>query len=410
MGVRYVFLLGLALAFGGLPTRIGTGQAAAETSPAGGACRAIRLLAGSEQDAGPLLQACLDATPAGGILALARGRYLIATPVKLRHPLSLTTQKLKPSDPPCFINERRCAVLRLAISPAQATGAIMPFDVASDDVRLDHLVFVGMRRTDPGLSAQRCASDKERPLAGGLRITGDRIVITRSVFRDMSCYTALEYGSGVGSIITYNAFIGNGTHNAKMQWADGLTIHSAQNFIVENNNFIDNTDVQLIFGSCVNCRITDNDFTHSGKEDGGSFAEIMLQAWPRATSGNYTDTQVSGNKIDCGAMLRCGFGIMIGSTPWYAAPAFGGAVFGNHVRGAMLALNVEDLTGPMVIEHNELEPSTGTFPSMCGPRRISDVSANISLKSRPFLSSMPTDLTSTAEHYCILNFAIAPRV
>ena len=91
---------------------------------------------------------------------------------------------------------------------------------------------------------------------------------------------------------------------------------------------------------------------------------------PKATSGDYTGTQVTRNRIDCGTQHRCGFGIMIGSAPWYTAPAFGGAVTDNRVRGAMLALNVDTLTGPMVITRNDLAVSTGTYPGMCGPQRI----------------------------------------
>lgn len=282
----------------------------------------------------------------------------------------------------------------------------MPFDIMSNAVRLDSLVFQGTRLSDPGLSEKRCASDKERPLAGGLRINGDNVSITRSVFRDMACYTALEYGSGTGAVITSNAFTGNGTHTANLRWADGLTIHNAKRFQVSGNRFHDNTDIHLIFGSCIGCSVTDNQFSHSGTEEGGSFAEIMLQAWPKATSGDFTGTQVTRNMIDCGPQHRCGFGIMIGSTPWYEAPTFGGAVTDNKVRGAMLALNVDKLTGPMVIERNDLNSSTGIYPTMCGPRSIQGITTNISPASRAFLPR-PKSAKISSTHHCILNYKIA---
>ncbi|WP_242153891.1 right-handed parallel beta-helix repeat-containing protein [Sphingomonas sp. BAUL-RG-20F-R05-02] len=285
-------------------------------------------------------------------------------------------------------------------------GAIMPITIDSNAVRLDHLVFQGTRLTDPALSARRCASDKKRPMAGGLLVNGNSVTITRSVFRDMACYTALEYGTGVEAVISDNTFIGNGTHNTLLHWADGLTIHTAQRFQISSNRFRDNTDVQLIFGSCVGCTITNNNFNHSGTAEGGAFAEIMLQAWPNATSGDFTGTQVTRNTIDCGAQRRCGFGIMIGSAPWYEAPTFGGAVTDNRVRGAMLALNVDYLTGPMVIAHNDLEAVSGTYPSMCGPQRISGASANFSARSRMVLPLTATDTATTAKHYCILNYSI----
>jgi hypothetical protein len=370
-------------------------------------CAAVATLAGDRQDAGPALQACLDATPAHGTVVLPAGRYRIATPVHIRRAVTLTTRGLARTAPSCFANEQRCALLHLAISPAATTGGIMPLEVTSDAVRLDHLVFQGTRLSDPAGSAKRCAVEVLRPMAGGVRIAGNAVVVTRSVFRDMGCYTALEYGTGVGAVITDNAFVGNGTHNVLLGWADGLTIHTARKFRVSGNRFHDNTDVQLIFGSCVDCTVTQNVFTHGGTAAGGSFAELMLHAWPKATSGDYTGTQVTRNRIDCGTKRRCGFGIMIGSAPWYAAPAFGGAVTDNRVRGAMLALNVDTLTGPMVIARNDLSVSTGTYPGMCGPQRIGGVAINIAPAARAFLSPPASGRTSST-HHCILNYSLAP--
>lgn len=370
-----------------------------------GACDALSSLAGDVRNAGPALQACLDATQPGGTVAIPPGRYLIATPIRILRPVVLRTQGLDAAAPPCFANEARCALFHLAIVPALAGDAIMPVDIVSNAVRLDGLVFQGTRLSDPGLSKKRCASDKERPMAGGLRINGDNVLITRSVFRDMACYTAVEYGSGTGSVIRNNAFTGNGAHNVNLRWADGLTIHNARRFQVTDNRFRDNTDVQLIFGSCVDCTVTNNHFSHSGTEEGGSFAEIMLQAWPKTTSGDFTGAKVARNMIDCGPQYRCGFGIMIGSAPWYEAPAFGGAVTDNKVRGAMLALNVDKLTGPMVIERNDLNSSTGSYPTMCGPRSIQGVTTNISPASLIFLSR-PKSKRVSSTHHCILNYKV----
>ncbi|WBO22730.1 right-handed parallel beta-helix repeat-containing protein [Sphingomonas abietis] len=397
----------MAIALDGVLGLIGEDQAVASPGSNAEPCIAMTRLVGGVSDVGPALQACLDATPANGKVALPPGRYLIATPIHLRLPITLTTLGLSPVSAPCSADERRCAQLHLAIAPAVIASAIMPFDIASDYVRLDHLVFQGTRLTDPGLSAKRCASDKERPMAGGLRVSGTGIVIHRSVFRDMACYTALEFGHGAATVISGNDFVGNGTHTAKLRWADGLTIHDAKGLRVLSNRFRDNTDIQLVLGGCTGCTVADNRFGHSDAAGGGSFGEIMLQAWPKATSGNFTGTRVVRNKIDCGPQRRCGFGIMIGSTPWYDAPAFGGIVAGNRVAHAMLALNVDRLTGPMAIDHNQFIASPGTYPSTCGPRRV-DVAVNVSPDSRPFLSSaMPASAISYRG--CILNYAIVPE-
>lgn len=364
---------------------------------------------GGVHDAGPALQACIDATPKGGSIALPPGRYLIATPVAIRRPLTLTTRGLATDAPPCSSNERRCAILHLAVADdaLSASAAVMPFDVEGGNVRLEHLVFEGTLRTDPQLSARRCASHTHRPMGGGLRVSGDHVVIRQSTFRSMACYTALEYGTGSDVEIIGNDFIANGVHTQLLRWADGLTIHSATRFRIAGNRFRDNTDVQLILGGCVSCTITGNRFRHDGAASGGSFAELMLQAWPGATSGDFTDTTTTGNDIDCGPKQRCGFGIMIGSAPWYDAPAFGGSVVANTVRRAMLALDVDRLTGPMTIDSNQLVVTPGTYPSNCGPRRI-DAAANVSPDSRRFLTRSVTKASAATYSRCILNYTIEP--
>ena len=397
-------LAGLAVLLGVVAATLGADRTLAAGAAVAAPCRALTLAANRTTDAGAALQACLDATPAGGRIELAPGHYRLATPVRLDHPLTLTTRGSTPDAPACSTNERRCALLHLAIAAAPpSAGAVMPFEVASDRARIDRLVFVGTRRSDPALSARRCALDTERPMGGGLRVNGNAITITRSVFRDMACYSALEYGRGAGAVIRDNDFTTNGTHTAELRWADGLTIHDVTGFRVTDNRFRDNTDVQLILGGCVGCTITNNRFAHGGTAAGGSFAELMLQAWPNATSGDFTGTRTAGNRIDCGARRRCGFGLMIGSAPWYAAPAFGGTVTRNRVRGAMLALNVDSLTGAMTIADNDLATASGTWPSACGPQRTAPAAANVSPASRGFLAPATIPAGATARRYCILN-------
>ncbi len=279
----------------------------------------------------------------------------------------------------------------------------MPFDIDSNAVRLDHLVFQGTLLSDPNLSAKRCAVEKDRSIAGGLRVRGDMLVINRSVFRDMACYTALEYEDGVSTVFIDNDFTGNGLHKGPLHWADGLTIHQGKNLNVSGNRFRDNTDVQLIFGECIGCTVADNRFSHSVAAGGGSFADLMLQAWPKVTSGNFTGTKVVRNTIDCGPQHRCGFGVMIGSAPWYDAPAFGGSVTDNIVRGAMLGINVDRLTGPMTIERNQVSASPGMYSSNCGLRQVTKA-INISPESRRFLTM--STASEVSYRGCILNHVI----
>lgn len=191
-----------------LPALLASGSArTASTEPADrGPCASIQAFAGSQKDAGPAFRACLDQTPAGGTIALPPGQYLIATPVRITRPVILRTQDSGDAAPPCFADEKRCAVRHFSIRPDGGAGAVMPFDINSSNVRLDRLIFEGARLSDPAITARRCSSDKERALAGGLRINGSENSITRSIFRNMGCYTALEYGGGHDALISNNLF------------------------------------------------------------------------------------------------------------------------------------------------------------------------------------------------------------
>ena len=380
----------------------------AQAQPArSAACAGVAELAGKQMDAGPALQACIDAIPPQSVIAFAPGRYLIETPVRIRRAIRLTTQASVRASVTCMTDAPRCAVLHLAIDPSKAGAAVMPFDIDSADVRIDRVIFEGTRVSDPRLSKMRCATEGQRPMGGGLRVNGSRISITRSVFRDMACYTALEFGGGTESVISNNGFLRNGTHIVAQAWADGLTIHGGHGLRIVGNMFRDNTDVQLIFGGCVACEVRANRFEHGGSAAGGAFAELMLHAWPGAKTGDFTGTVVHGNNINCGPLHRCGFGIMLGAAPWYNAPTFGGIVRGNRVRGAMLAMNVDRLSGVMRVTGNDLQGAAGTYPTACGPRSLPAAPLNIEPSSKAYFQGHAPPRT-TSVHYCILNFSPAP--
>jgi len=383
---------------------------AAKAEPA--SCAALAGMANRDVDASQVLQACIDATPVGGALALRPGRYVVGAPIALSRAISLSTVHAGRSEWRCGTQQKlRCATLVVHIRPSVSTKLVMPFDVEADDVHIDHVIFSGMRATDPVSSTILCLSATQRALGGGVRVNGSNIVISDDVFRDFSCYSSLEIDGGRNILISKNQFLNNGDHTSRMMWADGLTIHEGLSFIVKNNVFTNNTDVQLIIGGCIDCNIAENNMNHNRSAAGGSFAELMLQAWPKATSGRFDGSQVSDNQIDCGPARRCGFGIMIGSAPWYAAPASGGAVIGNRVANAELGIDVDDLSGPMEIIDNRVSGGIGRVHGACGDRQIT-AGINISPTSRRFLSTKDTSdpamkLASSGTYAgCILNYPV----
>jgi hypothetical protein len=377
-----------------------------------GVCPAILPYLGSNQDASSALQRCIDQTPAGGQLALPPGHYTFLSPIVIHQAMTLTTIGQSPGNSPCTASDERCATLRITaapqVRPAPGKSATMPVSLMANGIVIDHVIFAGFRKSDPGGTQAVCLVKPIRALGGGVRASGNGIQVTNSVFKNFSCYSAFEFLGGSGLRISNNIFADNGTHAGHL-WADGLTIHDGSNIVVSNNQFVDNTDVQLIMGGCKNCQITGNTLRHVSGPGGGSFADLMVQAWPHATSGRYDGTTVSHNSIDCGSYKACGFGLMIGSLPWYNAPVSGGVVSDNSVVNAQLGMNVEGLSGPMQIRNNKISGDAGTSAANCGEKAIHN-SVNIAPDARRFLSSDsnndPAMKAASGDSYtnCILNY------
>lgn len=182
-------------------------------------------------------------------------------------------------------------------------------------------------------------------------------------------------------------------------WADGVTIHDSRGARVEGNVFRANTDVQLILGGCRNCTIRRNVFRHSASFIHASFVELMLHAWPNS-SGDFSRSITSENDINCGVARRCGYGIMIGGEPWYPTRTLGGMVSDNRVAGALVALNVDRLTGPMTIVRNSASRSGGLADSDCGRRMWSAI--NISPQSVHLARTDAKQFSSIDTAKCIL--------
>lgn len=368
----------------------------------GRACADLAGLANGAADASAALQACFDIVDDGGELALRPGRYLLRRPVKLVRPLTLRTAGVQTSAPACGLGDSRCAVLVFRMVPG-AEGGPLPFEIAADSVTLDHLVFEGSRLAEPEIARAMCLSKSERALAGGVGARGNYLRVTASVFRDFACYTAFEFRAGKAATIENNLFARNGTHDVEQMWSDGLTVHGGERLTIRGNRFVDNTDIQLIFGGCAACSVTGNRFRHGKAAAGGAFAELMIHAWPdNATTGRFDGSRFAGNDIDCGPVPRCGFGIMIGAAPWYDAPTRGGEVTGNRVRGAMLGINIDGLTGPMTIAGNDIEAKPGRYPSGCGPREVA-TGVNIAPASRQHVVGAPARASAVSWRGCILN-------
>ena len=364
-------------------------------------CAPLDMVRNTANDATPALSECIGTMAGKGTLYLRAGTYRLSTPLIIDRTIAIETAS-PASGPACSkITGMHCAVLAIGRMQPQPTAGVMPVEIAAPNVRFHSLAIAGTGQEDTTWRQRICLDQHSRPLGGGMRIKADGFEMTNVLLKGASCYTALEVVKGVKGLTLKDNVIGpNGNHGIKDMWADGVTVHDAVNTVVTNNLFKDNTDVQLIFGGCIGCTITKNRFIHSRDFAHASFAEIMLHAWPD-TSGNFTDTVTSGNSVDCGADRRCGYGIMIGGEPWYPSKASGGTVNGNRIANALMAINIDKLTGPMDIRDNAVSGSGGTANSDCGPRDWPAI--NISPQSQKFMVDRPKQYASLNTGKCLLN-------
>ncbi len=166
-------------------------------------------------------------------------------------------------------------------------------------------------------------------------------------------------------------FLANGS-TATLQWADGLTLLGCEDCDVTGNVFQDNTDLDLVFGGGRRTVISGNVF----RQRVNAFAAIGLDNFNGTQSGDFSDTLISDNAIDCGDLL-CDFGLSIGPHAWYGSPNIqGGSITRNVVRGAKIGILAEGAgtqSGPTAIVGNLVSgtPACGTLQAFfCGSQPV----------------------------------------
>lgn len=363
-------------------------------------CVKLNEVANAQEDASPSIMACISRLADHATLRLLPGEYHIRTPLIVSRPITIETAVSFPARSCRIADSNGCAVFILEEIPKQPLPAMMPIEIHAPDVTLRAIAVTGSNTRSAAWKRRVCLDNNTRPLGGGIRVRGSGFRLQNALIRNVNCYSALEIvGSAKHPSVFDNTIGPNGSHDIHLMWADGLTIHDASGALVERNFFLDNTDVQLALGGCRECIIKENIFRHSGVFVHASFAELLVHAWPN-TSGNFTGSILSRNDIDCSKAKRCGFGIMIGGEPWYPSQTFGGTVSDNRIANALLALNVDLLTGPMKITNNRVSRSGGIANSDCG-RKIWPA-ANISPSSLKFAQTDLKDFASVSTSKCII--------
>jgi len=328
-------------------------------------CEAVRNLAGTATDAAPGIQGCINAAASGGVVEIPAGVYQLDGHVNITAvPITLRTEGTDMTQPQCARTNHSCAELMASTSFGD-TGGIL--QVLAPGSVVDHIVLNGNKTARANTaSGTECASFNNF-YGHNMRLVCSQCTLSNSVSKNTLCGTGCEVsGAGSDVLLWRNIIADNGVHNQSGMWADGVTVHDYTDSTFTENEFVDNTDVDFIFGGCERCIIQDNVLWHTTAFAGSSFAALMLHAWP-STSGNFTSTDTSRNHIDCSSDWRCGIGLYLGSDAWYITDVFGGAVHHNIVTHGAQGLAIDD-AHDMAVFTNPVSNPAASVDCSCGTR------------------------------------------
>ena len=332
-------------------------------------CPELQAYIGKPTDCTAVLQMCINRTPTAAPLEIQPGVYSLAGQAQLTKAITLRSAG-KAGQPPCKVTGHSCAELKALPALYDQFGLLR---VTGSGVTVSHIVLNGNRQARAGTPAYTMCStlqDNSRGTNGAFFCSS--CTLTGSVSKHALCGTGFVVsGSAQKVTVTQSTFAENGVHNVKNLWSDGLTVHDAVSSTFTHNTFIDNTDIDLIFGGCKSCTIQHNTITHGAAAAGGAFAALMIQKWP-STSGCYEDVDVSHNSVDCGPNRQCGSGIYIGSESWYPETPYGtltpgttsGAIHDNSVVNAMNGLYIA-AQGLTIYKNGVLNAHGVSIPNSC---------------------------------------------
>jgi hypothetical protein len=360
-------------------------------------CSGVTADIGGVTSASAQIQSCLDATPSGGTLELPAGVYRITTELQFSKPLTLRTAGTAGAATNCLeLGGPACAILR-ADANLDVPRGFVRFG-ATTGVTVDHVVLDGNRGARLGsTAAATCAGGSNGAGFNASTAGCTGCSFTRGVSARALCGTGWEW-RGDQATVTHSVFRENGAHTVQNMWSDGLTLLQSDGASVTDSTFVDNSDVDLIFGGGTNATVQNNTVSHIAQ---GSFAGLMLDNFNGGTSGDFTGTTVSSNVINCGAQ-QCDFAIDLGPHAWYlSANIIGGTVTANTAIGGKFNLQAEGagtVASPMSVFANTLgsAPTSGAF--QCGTRATT--SFNISPDSHVATGAGPAPTGAITFHQC----------
>ena len=289
-----------------------------------------------EASASAAIQACVDQIGANGTLELPPGSYLMSSQLRFRFPFTLRTRGLAGSTATCT-QGADCATLKASPLLAEKFGILFVGGegVAVERFVMDHVTLDGNRAARLiGVARDRCVAGDNRYGFNASIESCTSCSVTYSASVNAVCGTGLAW-SGSKATIERNVFANNGDNDTPYLWSDGLSVVLADDSSIQENRFIDNSDVGLISFGSARTRILNNVVTQDKIK---AFAGFMLDS---LQTGDFSDSTISGNTVSC-APGKCFFAVNIGPSPWYPKnkPVFGGRFEGNTISGGTIGLNI----------------------------------------------------------------------
>lgn len=176
------------------------------------------------------------------------------------------------------------------------------------------------------------------------------------------CGSAMTVGDSSNFQIYGSMFFNNGRQPEDANgitglWADGLTVYKCVDATIRDNDFWDNTDIDLGVNGGPGCAVYRNTISHVGRY---AFAGLVAGD-PSRSGGEFSNNVVSSEPN----ML--GFGILVGCHPWQ--PCTGSyasnlSVHDNRSTGAVINLAVDGLNGGS-IRNNKMSGARGDRVMNC---------------------------------------------
>ncbi|WP_324961761.1 hypothetical protein [Oligoflexus sp.] len=207
--------------------------------------------------------------------------------------------------------------------------------------------------------------------------------------------------SGADGLFDHTLFQGNGNGLNKApnfgEWADGLTVVSGPRVRIQSSVFRDNSDINLIVAGAAGGQIVNN---YIESNTNFAFAGLMLDNFDISANSDMQGINVEANTINCN--LMCGIGLNIGPYIWYWLEFSNGTQNGGSTQLAMINGAGGNVRGNTILRARQGLGVYGAFGFSIYGNQIQE-SGGFSFNGRQLTSAF--DMDDSSRFYGALDYA-----